>query len=305
MRIGIIGDGTHSKRIQKVLNKKKLKFFIYKPNRPTYFNKKEFEQLKECNVIFILSPNITHYDYIKKLYINRYIFCEKPPVNNKNELSKLKKIKTNKIYFNYNFRFIKISEIIQNNKKYNLGNLVYANLSSSHGLAKMKKYKYNWRSNVKKCPLGIFEIVSIHFIDLINYLFNVEKIEKPRLINLSNVGTSYDSSLVEMKLKNKSLINIFATYNSAYSKNLYFLFENGILEKKDNIIKIKGPSLNFDKKGFFKEPKIIKKYKITENKDYLNSLLKSVSFFLDHVKKRKKFNKKIWNCSLKSNELIL
>ena len=72
-----------------------------------------------------------------------------------------------------------------------------------------------------------------------------------------------------------------------------------------NIIKIKGPSLNFDKKGFFKEPKIIKKYKITENKDYLNSLLKSVSFFLDHVKKRKKFNKKIWNCSLKSNELIL
>ena len=305
MRIGIIGDGGHSKRIQKILIKKKLSFFIYKPEKPNYFEKKKFDQLKKCNVIFIISPDNTHYFYIKKLYKTRYIFCEKPPVNNKKELSELTRLKSKKIYFNYNFRFIKIAEIIKNRDKYKLGKLVYANLSSSHGLAQKNSYKSNWRSNIKKCPKGVYEIVSIHYIDLINYLFDIFKIEKPNLINSSKIGNSYDTSLVEIKLKDEGLVNIFSTYNSSYSKNLFFLFKNGILEQRNNLITIKGPSLNLDKKGFFKPPKIIKTIKINENEDFTNSLFESVSFFLNHVKKKKNFNKKIIDISMKSNSLIL
>ena len=305
MKIGIIGSGGHSKRIQKILQKKKLAFLIYKPEKPKYFDKKKFEDLKKCKVIFIISPNNTHYEYIKKLYKGRYIFCEKPPVNNKKDLSALKKLKTNKIYFNYNFRFMKIAEIIMKKNKYGLKNLVYANLSTSHGLAQKKDYKKNWRSNLKKCPKGIFEIVSIHYIDLVNYFFDVEKIEKPKLVNLSKIGNSYDTSLVEMKLKNNALVNIFSTYNSSYAKNLYFLFENGIIEQRDNIITVRGPSLNLDKKGFFIAPKIIKKIKIAENKDYNNSLHDSVIFFLNCIKNKKTFNKKILDISIKSNSLIV
>ena len=33
MKVGIIGDGSHSKRIQKILKKKKIDFFIYKPGK--------------------------------------------------------------------------------------------------------------------------------------------------------------------------------------------------------------------------------------------------------------------------------
>ena len=43
MKIGIIGIGGHSKRIQKILKKKKLNFFIYKPKKPNYFDKISFE----------------------------------------------------------------------------------------------------------------------------------------------------------------------------------------------------------------------------------------------------------------------
>ena len=117
MKIGIVGDGGHSKRIQEILKKKKLKFYIYKPSRPKYFEKKKFEELKKCNVIFIISPNHTHYFYINKLYKDRYIFCEKPPVNTTSELIKLKRIKSKKIYFNYNFRFNKITELLKKRKK--------------------------------------------------------------------------------------------------------------------------------------------------------------------------------------------
>ena len=305
MKIGVIGDGGHSKRIQEILKIKKLNFFIYKPKKPDYFEKEKFDQLKKCNVIFIISPNDAHYFYIKELYKNRYIFCEKPPVNKKNELLKLKKIKSQKIYFNYNSRFIKIAKIIKNIKKYKLGKLVYANLSSSHGLAQKKNYKHSWRSDIKKCPKGVYEIVSIHFIDLINYLFEVSKIEKPDLINSSKIGNSYDTSLVKIKLKNGGLVDIFSTYNSSYSNNFFFLFENGILEQRNNLITIKGPTLNLDKRGFFKSPKIIKTIKINENNDYMNSLFDSVSYFLDHAKNKAVFNKKILDISIKSNSLII
>jgi predicted dehydrogenase len=305
MKIGIIGNGGHSKRIQKILKKKKLDFFIYKPKQPKYFETEKFNQLKKCNVIFIISPNNTHYFYIKKLYKGRFIFCEKPPVNNKNQLFKLKKIDSKKIYYNYNFRFSKITEFINNRDKYKLGKLVYANLSLSHGLAQKNIYKNNWRSNIKKCPKGVYEIVSIHYIDLINYLFNVSKIEKPKLINLSKIGNGYDTSLVEIKLKNEGLVNIFSTYNSSFNKNLCFLFENGILEQRNNLITIKGPTLNLDKQGFFKPPKTIKTIKISEDKDYLNSLNMSVSFFLNHARNKNKFNKKSTEISLKSNSIII
>ncbi len=305
MKIGIIGDGGHSKRIQKILKKKKLKFYIYKPDKPKYFNQQKFDQLKICNVIFIISPNNTHYMYIKKLYKGRYIFCEKPPVNTKKEIIKLKRIKSKKIYFNYNFRFNKITELIKNRKKYSLGKLIYANLSLSHGLAQKKVYKHSWRSNIKKCPKGVYEIVSIHYVDLICYLFKIAKIEKPKLINLSKIGDGYDTSLVEIRLKDEGLINIFSTYNSAYSKNLYFLFENGIIEQNNNVIKIKGPTLNLDTKGFFKPPRTKKNIKINENKDYSDSLLNSIEYFLDHVKNKKKFNKHITETSFRSNLMVI
>ena len=305
MKIGIIGDGGHSKRIQKILRKKKLNFLIYKPKKPKYFEKEKFNKLKKCDVIFIISPNNTHYFYITKLYKDRFIFCEKPPVNNKKELIALKKIKSKNIYYNYNFRFSKITEFIKNRDKYNLGKLVYGNLSLSHGLAQKKDYKNNWRSNIKKCPKGVYEVVSIHYLDLVCYLFNVLKIEKPRLINLSKIGNGYDTSLVEVKLKNEGLINIFSTYNSSYNKNLCFLFENGILEQRNNSITLKGPTLNLDKQNFFKPPKIRTNIKVSEKKDYSNSLLKSVEFFLHHVRNKKKFNKKITDISLRSNSIIL
>ena len=305
MKVGIIGDGSHSKRIQKILKKKKIDFFIYKPSKPSYFDSKKFNELKKSKVIFIISPNNTHYSYIKELHKGRYIFCEKPPVNSKKDLFNLKKIKSNKIYFNYNFRFMKIAEIIMKKDRYGLKNLVYANLSLSHGLSQKKDYKKNWRSNLKKCPKGIFEIVSIHYVDLINYLFDVLKIEKPRLINSSKIGSSYDTSLVEMKLKNNGLVNIFSTYNSSYSKNLFFLFENGIVELRNNTITISGPSLNLDKKGFFKPPKIKEIIKVDETEDYTNSLYESVLFFINHAKNKKTFSKKIIDISIESNSLIL
>lgn len=305
MKIGLIGNGVHSKRIQKILKKYNKNYLLYNPPGPNYFNKNEFENLQKCNVIFILTPNQSHFSYIDSLNKNRYIFCEKPPVSNKKQLIKLKKIKSQKIYFNYNFRFSRISEILKSIKKYKLGKLLYGSIINSHGLALKKKYISNWRSNKKLCPKGIYEIVNIHYIDLINYFFNIKKISEPKKINHSKVGTSYDTDLTEITLSGNSYINIFATYYAALISGITFIFENGIIEQKRNKIIISGPSLNLDKNGFFKKPKIKYSFAVSERLDYLLSLEKSVIFFLRHVKQKKKFNKNDFNKSIQSNNFII
>ena len=140
---------------------------------------------------------------------------------------------------------------------------------------------------------------------MICYLFEVLKIEKPKLINLSKIGNGYDTSLVTIRLKEEGLISISSTYNSSYEKTLCFLFENGIIEQHNDVIKIKGPTLNLDKQGFFKPPKIKKNIKIKDKEDYSNSLVNSVKYFLDHVKNKKIFDKKTTETSLRTNSIII
>ena len=54
---------------------------------------------------------------------------------------------------------------------------------------------------------------------MINYLFNISNIEKPKLINLSKKGNSYDTSLIEIKLKNEGFVNIFTSYNTSFNQD--------------------------------------------------------------------------------------
>ena len=304
LRVGIIGNGKHSKRIQKILINKKVSFFIYKPRNKLYFDKCNFEILKKNKIIFILSPNSTHFNYIKKLYKNRYIFCEKPPVSSKNQLSKLKRINNKNIYFNYNTRFSKISNLLNFRNRFKLGKLVYANLVLGHGLALKKEYKNNWRANKKRCPKGVFEVVSIHLIDLINFHFKIKKIENPTLMNFSKKGTSYDTSHTKIRLKGNQIVDIFSSYRTPLIKKNIFIFENGTIEQNEKLIEIRGPALNLDKNNFFIKPKLIQKFILNENKDYQLSLEKSVSFFLKTASEEKSFDKKILECSLSSNSLL-
>ena len=305
MQIGIIGNGTHSKRIQKILRYKKKNFFLYKPSKNNYYDKYDFENLKKCKLIFIITPNQSHYSYIKKLYKNRYIFCEKPPVTSKMQLRELKKIRTGKLYFNYNYRHSKFASILKSLKKYNLGKLLYGNIINSQGFALKKEYKNNWRSNKKLCPKGIFEIVNIHYIDLINYFFHIKRVSKPKKINHSNIGNSFDTDMTEIELSKNNFINIFSTYYSALMNKIILIFENGIIDKNNNKIVIYGPALNLDRFGFFKRPKIKKIFKINNKSDYLISLEKSIKYFLSHATKNKKFSKKEFFKSIESNNLIL
>lgn len=301
----VIGDGTHSKRLQKILKKKKFLFSVYKPISKKNFKIENINFLKNYKYIFIISPNSSHTHYIKLLHKKCFIFCEKPPTNNNKDLKILKKIKSNKIYFNYNHRFSKIAEILRNRNKYNLGEFVYGNIIFGHGLALKKEYKYNWRSKKINCPKGVFEMLSVHWIDLVNNIFNVYKFGKPKLTNLSNVGDTFDNSKVRLEIKKGRYLDIYCSYTSPVINKKIFVFKNGIIEQDETKVLIKGPSLNYDKKNFLKTPKIIESIKINESKDYILSLEKSVDFFFKNIKKKKFFSQKNYRQNLKINKMII
>ena len=150
LKIGIIGDGVHSKKNSKILKKLNLNFIIYKPKRKGIKKKySKIQEIKKCDVVFIISPNNTHLNYINKLQQKSYIFCEKPPTNLLKEIKKLKKLNYQKIYFNYNFRHSKLGKIIKDIKKFNLGDFHYGNIITSHNLAQKKNYINSWRSKKK------------------------------------------------------------------------------------------------------------------------------------------------------------
>lgn len=304
-KVCIIGNGRHSKRIQNILKKKRISFFIYKPKSKLSYKKKNLNDLKKFKYVFIITPNNTHTHYIEQLCKRSFIFCEKPPTNNLEDLKKLQKINSDRIYFNYNYRFCKIAEILKDRKKYKLGKLIYANIMVGHGLALKKEYLSSWRSNKKKCPKGVFEMLSVHWIDLINYVFKVTKQNKPELQNLSGIGNSYDNSKINLKIEKKIDADIFSSYTSPVTNKKTFIFDNGCVEQYENQITIKGPSLNFDQFGFLKPPKKIKLFKISEKKDYYQSLEKSVDYFFYNIRKKKNFSKSDYKAILKLNKMII
>ncbi len=301
----IIGNGVHSKRIQKILKNKKEKFEIYKPPRKNnYFDKKKFEILKKSRAVFICSPNNTHFSYLKKLR-NKYIFCEKPPVTSKRQLTYLKKNNSKKIFFNYNYRFSTIGLFLSKIKDYKLGKLLYGSIISSKGLAYKKFYKDNWRSERKKCKTGVFELVSIHTIDLLNYYFGIKKVKFNILQNLSNIKDGIDTSDCRIILNDNGIVQVFSTYYGPMIKKWDIVFQNGILEINDKEIILRNPRDNFDKSGNFLPPKIRKKIIIKHKKDYDLSLYNSVNYFLRIIKKNKKFPIKDYNVSLDSNKMVI
>lgn len=302
--IGIIGNGRHSKRIQNILKFKKKKFFVTNSRNIKYKN--NIDRLNKSKAIFIISPNDTHFKYLEIFKDNNYIFCEKPPVSSKMQLIKIKKYNYKKIFFNFNKRFSIIAETLRLlRKKFKLGELVYANMISSKGLALKREYKNNWRSNIKKSKKGVFETVSIHDIDLINYYFKVKKIYKTNLKNLSKVGDSFDTSLTKIKLENDGYINIFSTYYSSLMRKSIFFFKNGVIEFDTNKVILRYPTKTLNKKKEFVIPKIKFKKIVNFEKDYMLSLKKSVHYFLNVVDKNKNFKKKDFDISIKSNSLIL
>lgn len=311
--IGIIGYRNHAQRLISLVDSStecRLKC-IFHPNKKIDDQRgtNNFSDLLECDVVIIASPNNTHYDYLKKLEsFSGYVFCEKPPVVNLDELNKLKKIKDSKsrrTFFNFNYRFSELNKIL---KKYmnskEIGKIIFIEIIASQGLAFKKEYIDSWRADGRNNKFNLLDTVTIHYLDLINQHFGISKNQFyfPKLV--SNNGTSYDTGhlLLEYDTFNVSIINSYAT---PFIGELLIIGTNGHISIKNDILEIKTPRDTFDKDNFFVSPPTLFTKKFNMQNDYHSSLKNSFNFFISNVLNKKEFDISLYETSLDTTQLTL
>ena len=314
IKISLIGYKNQAQKLQHILEKKNYKIEkIFHPNKNfedrRYTN--NFSDLYESDVVIVASPNNTHYQYIKKLLANfsGYIFCEKPPVTTKKELDYLEKISKKdkkRLFFNFNLRFGKINNEIQNQLKLNnIGNPVFINIISSKGLAFKNEYLNSWRSDGKNNLHNVLDAVTIHFVDLLIYHFGEIKDFSYYPELFSKRGTSFDTGNMILKFKNGLSASIFNSYSTPLYNEFSIFGTNGILTINNGKLKVFSPRNTFDAKGFFKMPPTKFSQNFSFEKEFQNSTENSLKYFLTHVKKNKPIETKLFEVSMLTTRAIL
>ena len=121
--IGFIGYKGHALRLMNIFHEMKgwEVSHVYHPHKPLDVKQvpagilkgvqwtNDFKDLLSCDAIVVASPNSSHFHYLKQLSADYsgYVFCEKPPVANSQDLDHLEKFPDEfkkKVYFNFNMR---------------------------------------------------------------------------------------------------------------------------------------------------------------------------------------------------------
>ena len=237
-------------------------------NLKYYNNYKKMLSKHFFDMIVIATPVKSHFEIIKDLqkYKIKLIFCEKPFLSNKKELSylSLDKYKT-KYQINYSRRFI--SNFIKLKKLFSkqlINELIYVNINYSRGL----------RNN------------GSHFVDLILWYFG-----KPNSVKYSTKTKSksfQDDFSVNIVLNYKNNFNIYLNsidIKYVRMEEMDFIFSNKrirIINDKIYYYKLSEEPLNamLNKFSLFKVEKI----------DYSNSLKLAYKNIVNLFKKKAKIN---------------
>lgn len=315
VKLGIIGYRNHAIRLISLcaeIESCNIKL-IYHPTKSIEDQRStnNFSDLLNCDAVIIASPNHTHFEYVKKLLenFNGYIFCEKPPVTSLNDIDWLKKLPTKtkeKVFFNFNYRFSRLEETIKNfSSSHQIGNIVSIHFVMNHGLAFKEKYFKSWRSDGEKNLHNILDTLTIHYLDLANFVFgNPSRVSYfPSL--MSKNGSSYDTCNLLMQYADGKTVSILNSYSSPYINETMIIGTNGVVSIRDNLLSIRSPRDTFDEKGFFTIAPIIFSQKFDIKNEYDKSLKNSLSYFISNVEKKKPMSLDHFTTSLETNRLIL
>jgi UDP-N-acetyl-2-amino-2-deoxyglucuronate dehydrogenase len=153
-----------------VLNKYFSNSFFF--NKFSEFKKRFIKIKNKIDYTLILTPNYTHFKYIKFALENRTnVICEKPlvlKINHLNQLAKLEIKYNRKVFTILQLRTLKVIKQLKKNLKNNENkkNTVKINYITPRQI----EYKKTWKGNLNKSG-GILLNIGIHLIDLLSYLF--------------------------------------------------------------------------------------------------------------------------------------
>jgi predicted dehydrogenase len=288
--IGVIGYRNHAARMIKLIGEADGARVarIYHPDKaldaPTATRR--IEDLLNLDAILILSPNDTHYSYLKFLseHFSGYVFCEKPPVSTLSELDALD-LDHSRFFFNFNYRFSRLKEVLQSAMNDGrLGQPIHMHVSMTQGLAYKSEYVGSWRSNSDRHKHGIAETKAIHYIDLASVLFGDLVGHAYTPASFAGQGGAFDTCHFSLRYDSGVIATLLMSYAAPLTGQATVVGTNGVVEYRDSAIRIYSPRDTFDERGYFAKPPCAYSYEYDDTGPdmYEESLDRSLAFFLRH-----------------------
>ena len=169
-----------------------------------------------------------------------------------------------------------------------LGKPVYLSIESCHGLAFKSSYKDSWRSSSR---YGVGEVVSVHFLNMISQLFDIDDFEilKVSGFNNSGIGDAFDTVVVSSNGNLNLEFSVLCSYATPYNFHIKLIGTNAILHYDGTRLCINEPRDTFDSAGRFVSPPTVCEKVIHHSEAWRESLSSSVNYFLDKVLNRDDF----------------
>lgn len=238
------------------------------------------------DAVFILSPNATHFPYLHYLReqgYSGYIFCEKPPVTTASDLAHLRRFPSERLFFNFNLRFGALaSAILEALKSGELGKLVHLSAVVTHGLAYRESFSGSWRALRESHPKSVFESVSIHFIDLFQWVAGPLLSLENEFSIVAQRGTAWDTCKTDMVHESGASACIVSSYAAPYLLHVLVIGTNGVIELRDGELTVSSPRDTFDETGLFMSPPAQRRMVLEPRDLFAESLPHAVRFFLNH-----------------------
>ena len=315
IKLGIIGYRNQAAKLLSILQNKQdvTVKSIFHPDKkiddPRFTN--NFKDILDSDAVIIASPNHTHFNYIEQLLkeFPGYIFCEKPPVTSEEELTKLESKSSSekaRIFFNFNLRFGRLNEIMQNYvNSESMGKILNLQIIHTHGFAFKEKYTSSWRADGEKNLHNILDAISIHYVDLLNLHFG--KIQKshyfPQLV--SEKGTSFDTGYILLKYDNGITASIINSYAAPSITELMMIGTNGFLTIRNNEATLFSPRDTFNSKGDFTCPSALEQNQFNFEDEVTSSLEKSLEYFLTCIAENRPVPMNQFKSSIETNRFII
>jgi UDP-N-acetyl-2-amino-2-deoxyglucuronate dehydrogenase len=223
------------------------------------FKKKFINSKKKIDYTVILTPNYTHFKYIKFALSNKSnVICEKPLVLTNYHLKQIEKLEkkyNKKVFTILQLRTLEVikslyKEIQKSKKNHN----VLINYITPRG----HWYQKSWKGNIKKSG-GVLFNIGIHLLDVLCYLFgnylryNISKKNDYSVkgsIEFKNAKANFNLSIDKKdlkKYKNKKVVRDFIIDNK--KMDLVKNFEQAHTDSYKAIIEKKDFGLNIVKKA--------------------------------------------------------
>ena len=293
-----IGNGSHANRIKNVFSNIKIDFNFIEHDRTLDIDQQP--DVLNSDIIFITSPNHTHINYLRKLskIYQGYVYCEKPPINKFEDLEIFDLINPSKFFFGFNYRFSEIQKfILQTKEKYDLGELININVHMSYPYSVKEHYKYSWKSDIEKSPIGVIENLGIHYLDLSVTLLGAVKEVFLNSTNINKTGTADDTASVSLLHENGSTSQIFISYATLARENIYISFERGDINYNGVELNAYYPRETFNQKGLSITPPVVLSKSIDTELFHSKSLKNCVDYFINIVQTNDAFDLALCNNS--------